>query len=133
MADNPTNPKKAKAKNTYIDWRNRPYAGPSAASEESKKRSDLWDALNVFIQTSGAWLTSLPGVSVLRVEVPQGSLLPAKLIELGYNPRHCGTGTRLTPGGTVETVSEHCHGKPITRQHHGFVPIDIIEIKLPGK
>ena len=53
----------------------------------------------------------------MRIECKQGSALPAKLIELGYSPRHCGTGTRLTSGHTPETI---------------FLPIDILEITLPG-
>jgi hypothetical protein len=51
----------------------------------------------------------------LRVEVPSGSLLPARLIEYGYNPRHCGIGTRLTSGSTPENI---------------FRNVDIIEISL---
>jgi hypothetical protein len=44
--------------------------------------------------------------------------------------RHCGSGTRLTPGGTVETIGTR--SVPITRHHAGFTPIEILEISLPG-
>jgi hypothetical protein len=61
---------------------------------------------------------------------PQDSALPGKLMALGYAVRNCGTGTRLTPGGTVETIGTR--SAPITRHHAGFTPIEILEISLPG-
>ena len=38
----------------------------------------------------------------------------------------------LTPGGTIEAITGHS-SKPIIRRHPGCVPVDIIEITLPGK
>ena len=110
MADNP--PKKI---NAVSDWLNKPRQEKTDLFEQRQK---LWDALHRFIQGHGAWLTSAPGAKYLRIECKQGSALPAKLIELGYSPRHCGTGTRLTSGNTPETI---------------FLPVDILEITLPGK
>jgi hypothetical protein len=102
-------------------------------SVEFEKRRRLWEAMSAFVTGEGGWVTSLPGVKHLRIEVLQGSALPAKLIELGYSVRTAGTGTRITPRGTIETITAHsATGKPITHQHPGFVPIDIIEITLGG-
>ena len=74
------------------------------------------------------WVVSPPGAKNLRVEVRRDSTLSAKLVELGYNPTHCGTGTRIASGGTVETIIER--GKQTARLHDGIIPVDIIEITL---
>lgn len=106
MANNPL-PPKPKIK-TVSDWINRPRQQGSDAFERHRK---LWDALNRFIHNQGdAWLVSLPRAKFLRIECKQGSALPAKLSELGYNPRHCGMNTRIVSGG--------------------FASVDVIEITL---
>ncbi|MGA2816754.1 MAG: hypothetical protein ABSE67_10730 [Xanthobacteraceae bacterium] len=97
-----------------------------------EKRKALWNALNDFIRGSGGWVVSLPGATTLRVEIPQGTSLPAKLIELGYSPRHCGNGSRITPAGTIETITEHSTGKPVIRHHAGIIQTDVFETSLPG-
>jgi membrane protein involved in colicin uptake len=51
----------------------------------------------------------------LRFEVRRDSALPAKLIELGYAVRHCGTTIRLTPTGTVETITAKTGKQTIRR------------------
>jgi hypothetical protein len=111
------------------DWRNRPYgeATPSA----SKKRAELADALVTYIQKNNdAWVTSLGGKFPLRVEIPQGSTLPSKLMELGYSVRSAGAGTRI--GTTTETITAHSTRAPIIRHHSGIFPVDVIEISLGG-
>jgi hypothetical protein len=35
-------------------------------------------------------------------------------------------------GGNVEFITEHSSGKPTIGHHHGFVPVDIIEVTLEG-
>jgi hypothetical protein len=77
------------------------------------QRKRLWAALAKYIHENGCFLVSPPGEGRLRIEVPQGSALPAKLTGLGYSPRHLSTGTRIQLGK--------------------FVPVDVIEISLPGK
>ena len=62
-------------------------------------------------------MTDLPGTKHLRVEVPRGSSLPAKLMEFGYDVRHSGICASLTPG----TADARC------------LPVDIIDISLSGK
>jgi hypothetical protein len=112
------------------DWANRPARPETAGLEQRRK---LWEALRDFIHSVGSWVVSPPGQKEIRIECRQGSSLPAKLIELGYSPRHCGTGTRITATGTTETITKHSTtGQPIIRQHPGFVPVDIIEITLGG-
>jgi hypothetical protein len=95
------------------------------------KRRKLWDALNKLVHQEGGWITSVPGVPYIRLECLRGSSLPAKLSEIGFSPRYVGVSTRLVPGGTIKTTTEHSTGMPLTRRHTGFVPIDIVEITLP--
>jgi hypothetical protein len=113
------------------DWVNRRPDPPTA--EQREKRRRLQEALTNFIHSQGAWVTSPPGARCLRVEIVQNSSLPAKLIELGYNPRHCGTSTRIVSGGTTETTTDRRTGNQIIRHHDGIVPIDIIELEIPGR
>jgi hypothetical protein len=102
-------PKKTKVIN---DWVNRP---PQARHDITEQRRKLWEALTAFIYSNGGNVVSPPGGKSLRVEVPSGSSLPARLIEYGYNPRYCGVGTRLSPGNTPEDI---------------FRNVDVIEIAL---
>ena len=98
---------------------------------DAKKRQKLWEALNDYVSTAGGWIVSMPGARILRIEIPQRSPLAAKLSELGYRVLHVGVGTRLTPGGTVETITAHStQPTPIIRQHPGWLPVDILEIEL---
>ena len=76
---------------------------------EFEQRRKLWEALRAYIHSNGG--------SHLRVEVPRGSSLPAKLMEFGYDVRHSGTGTSLMPG----TTDARC------------LPVDVIDISLSGK
>jgi hypothetical protein len=119
--------KKAK----YVsDWANCP-ARPESSSLEQRQK--LWEALAKFIHSHGGWVTSLPNKPILRIEIPQGSALPSKLMELGYSPWHCGTKTRLVSGGMIETITVHSTtGEPISRRHDGIIAVDIIEIE-PGQ
>ena len=84
----------------------------------SEKQKKLWEALSAYITQQGGWVVSVPGLKVLRLEIPQGSSLASKLSELGWVPRHAGTGTRLSPGRTPEEI---------------FRSVDIVEVTLPGK
>ena len=116
----------------FSDWANRPPAAPTSAQSEKQQR--LWTALNEYIAAQGGWVTSLPNKPVIRIECVQGSALPAKLIQLGYFPRHCGAGQRLVPGGAIETIVEHSSsGEPISRRYDGIIPVDVIEIEIPGR
>jgi hypothetical protein len=119
---------KAKTKTNITDWR-KARPAPLLADIQAK-RQKLWDALNEYVREGGGWVTSVPGVPLLRIEVPQGSELAAKLTALGYTVVHCGAGERLTPTGIVETTGTR--SAPIIRHHAGFVPIEILEISLPG-
>jgi hypothetical protein len=110
MADNPAKKKQ------FDDWQNQAF---SARLERAalERRKELWQALAKFIHANGAFVVSLPNVPRIRIETRRGSSLVSKLAELGYSPRHCGVGTRLTAGNTPETI---------------FQSLDIIEIRLPG-
>ena len=84
-----------KPKTAYIDWRNHPHAA-NAGTEEKRKQGERWAALNEYVRRNGGAVTSVPGNKTLRVEVPKGSELPAKLTELGYNVSSHGSVTRVT-------------------------------------
>ena len=112
------------------DWVNRPSPAPTSAELEKRRR--LWEALSAWVSQHGGWFVSLPGNREIRIEIPQGSSIPARLQEFGFFPRHCGTSTRITGTGTTETIVEHSSGEPIIRHHSGFVPVDILEITLGG-
>jgi hypothetical protein len=60
------------------------------------KRRELWGALRDFIHQQAGWVTSVPGQQTMRLEIPKNSTLPAKLVEFGCSPRHCGMTTRIT-------------------------------------
>ena len=89
-----------------------------------EQRRKLWDAVNEFVRQTGGWVTSVPGVKDMRIEVPQGSSLPAKLTELGYEVRHAGAGSRIANNAITEIIDAR------TVHHSGFMPVDIIEITL---
>jgi hypothetical protein len=83
----------------------------SAALQVAQHRK-LWNALSDYIHSNGCFLVSPPS-KYLRIEVPRGSALPAKLTELGYSPRKVTIGTRIQAGA--------------------LLPVDVIEISLKGK
>jgi hypothetical protein len=114
---------------TVSDWVNRKPDRPRAAEVEQRRL--LWEALRDFIHAAGGWVVSLPGLREVRIECPCGSSLPVKLADLGYSVRAAGSGTRITPTGTVENVIEHNRTeKPIIHRHPGIVSVDILEITL---
>ena len=92
------------------DWLNRPRQERLDVTEERRKLSE---ALTEYVQQNGGWVTSPPGAKNLRIETPQKSSLPTRLLEIGYSVRSAGISTRLESGR--------------------FTPIEIIEISLPGK
>ncbi len=110
-------------------WATQPTDKAAAAVARARARQELASALHEFIKDSGGFIVSAPG-SDLRIEVVQGSPLPAKLAALGYAVHHCGTGQRIMPGGRIEVVVER--GRPVTRRNTAILPVDIIEIVLPG-
>ena len=110
-------------------WATQPTDKAAAIVAKAKARQELATALHEFVKENGGFIVSAPG-SDLRIEVVQGSPLPAKLAALGYAVHHCGTGQRITSGGTVEIVTER--GKQVARHHHGLVAVDVLEIALPG-
>ena len=106
MADAPALEKKP---NAVSDWLNRPR---SERTDPLKARTELSEALTKFVQQNGGWVTSVPGAKNMRIETPQNSALPTKLLEIGYSIRSAGIGTRISAGK--------------------FLPVEVIEISLPG-
>jgi len=62
----------------------------------------LWAAINKYIHENGGEVTSLPPRWPLRVEVAEGSSLPAKLSEFGYHTYIVGKTTRVTYKGVLQ-------------------------------
>jgi hypothetical protein len=127
MADNTSKRVARSSTATFDRWTAEPRK-PSAAALSEQQR-DLWTALNEYIRANGGWVVSVPGLTTLRVEIPQSSPLPMKLAGLGYRVRHAGTATRLVPGGMVETITQHSTGQPFTRRHDGIVPVDVLDLR----
>ena len=110
------------------DWMSRGYAENTDAAR-ARQKTELWEAINNFISQNGGWLVSPFGSDRLRVEIPRGSSLAAKLAEAGFEPRHIGTGTRITPNAITETIDANTKQQR-TLTHGGIVPVDILEISL---
>ena len=89
-----------KTKLPYLDRLN-PRYGVNAGTEEKRKQGQRWAALNEYVRRNGGAVTSVAGNKTLRVEVPKGSELPARLRELGYNVSERGTVTRVTGAPSV--------------------------------
>ena len=119
----------ARIKDTWGSWRDRPYA-VNAGTEEKRKQGERWAALNEYARRHGGAVVSVPGNKTLRVEVPKGSELPAKLAELGYHVAHCGTVTRVT--GVTAPIS--AKAERLTRTVPSpFTECDVLEIRLDGR
>jgi hypothetical protein len=108
VADSPAPPKKPSK--VVRDWINRPRETRTGPLE---KRRELSEALTEFVRQNGGWVISVPGAENMRIETPRDSALPTKLLELHYSVRSAGIGTRITSGK--------------------FLPVEVIEISLPGK
>lgn len=117
---------KAKLKNPYVDWKNRPFA-TNASAEERRRQSERFSALSEFIRKHGGFVTSPPG-KVLRVEVMKGSVLPAKLAELGYNVVSHGSVSRVVGIDRVSPTDEFYNGTPSP-----FAEYAVFEIRLDGR
>jgi hypothetical protein len=73
------------------------YATPrSPEIDERKKR---FAALNEFVQSRGAWMTSIPGAHEVTFDALPGSPLPAQLTAMGYIVERIGTSERVTGAG----------------------------------
>jgi hypothetical protein len=118
---------KPKTKLDWTSWRNKPYA---SGDNQKKKQAEAFDAMNAFVRKHGGSIVSPPGNKTLRVEVPKGSALPAKLRELGYIVAEHGTVTRVT--GVTAPIS--AKEERITRTApSAFAEMDVLEIRLDGK
>jgi hypothetical protein len=69
-----------------------------AKEEATKKRRELWSAINSFVGRNGGWLVSAPHDPWLRIETRQDSELSDRLYDLGYDLRSTGTSERIIGG-----------------------------------
>jgi hypothetical protein len=118
----------ARLKGDWTSWRGKPYA-VNVGTEEKRKQGERWAALNDYVRRNGGAVVSVPGNRTLRVEVPKGSPLPAKLAELGYNVAACGTVTRVTGAPSISAKVERLtHSVPSP-----FLESDVLEIRTDGR
>ena len=108
-ADDPTDAR-TKFKTQYSDPLNPTRTDPAPVS---KRRMQLWHAIEEFCRERGAWVVSVPGHRMIRIECRKDSALPVQLTEFGYTVRHAGSHIRLDAGK--------------------MLPVDEIEIMLLGK
>ena len=69
-----------------------------------KRQRELFAALGEFVRTRQGFLISSPGELELRIDVLPGSPLVADLTQRGFQLRYCGTNSRATSSGFVETI-----------------------------
>jgi hypothetical protein len=119
---------KAKLKAPYTDRLNPRYA-VSVNAEQKRRQAEAFEALNEFIRRHGGFVTTPPGDKTLRVEVPKGSVLPARLRELGFAIVERGSVTRVTGAQAISPKVERA-----TRTvPSAFCEMDVFEIRLDGK
>jgi hypothetical protein len=63
-------------------------------------RKDIHASLNTLAMSHGAWLVSVPGSPVIRIEALPGSDVPGILRLAGYKPVKTGSASRLLPDQT---------------------------------
>jgi hypothetical protein len=116
---------KAKTKDAWTSWKNRPYA---TGDDRKKQQAEAFEALNQYVQRAGGAITSPPGKFV-RIEAPKGSTLPAKLVELGYNIVERGFVSRIVGAAAISPKEERLtHAVPSP-----FVTYTVFELTLSGK
>ena len=116
----------AKVKDTWTSWRDKPRAA-NAGAEERRQQAERFSALSEYIRKAGGFVTSPPG-KVLRVEVPKGSPLPARLAELGYIVAERGSISRIT-GTDYVKPSDELYGSRASP----FAEYDVLEIRTDGR
>ena len=116
---------KTKTKNEWISWRNKPY--DLSRSDEAQRRAERWQAFCDFIRENRASIVSSPGGRTAVIEVMEGSTLPAKLAELGYNVVSRGTVTRITGAPASNPLTERLTGAA----PNPFTECGVIEVTLP--
>lgn len=109
MADD-AQKRKAVSDKAVTDWLSKPYAAYTAHNEKQRR---LFAAFNEFVAREGCAVVSPPGDKLIRIECPENSALPIRLAELGYKLSFLSPGTRNTASG--------------------IIPVDVIELKLPGR
>jgi hypothetical protein len=93
----------------------------------SQKQRDLWTALNQFVTEHGGFVTSVQFAQPIRIEVPIGSALPAKLAAAGYDLVFNSQTTRL--GAAPVQHDRRGRARPVTG--YSFHTVDVFELRLP--
>jgi hypothetical protein len=119
----------AKIKN-YVDWRNRPYA--ASRSDETEKRTELWESLNAYCREHRGWITSPIGGRTATLETEIGSELPQRLRELGYHVAFVCQETRVSGASpSPETERLRRKGYEVGTPPGPFMQVDKYEVTLP--
>jgi hypothetical protein len=114
----------AKLKAPYVDRLNNPR---SAGDDKKRQIAEAFESLNLFAQKHGGIITSPPGRFV-TIEVPQGSGLPAKLADLGFNIVRRGDTMRVTGTDYRKAADQIYSGAPSP-----FAVYEIFETTLDRK
>jgi hypothetical protein len=118
---------KTKKTDAWASWKNRPFA-KDANAEQKRQQAEKWSALAEWIRKRGGFVTSLPGIKTLKIEVPKNSELPAKLRELGYITVSHGSISRIV-GTDYVKPSDELYGSRASP----FAEYDVLEIRTDGK
>ena len=92
------------------------YGTDSVSNSEAvkRRRRELWENLNRYARENGCYITSIPNVSPLRIEISKNSNLPTQLIDAGYAVHQAGRTSRI--GADPQNP---------------FEQVDVIEVDLP--
>ena len=85
-------------------------------------RKEKFAALLSFVHGRG-WVTSVPGATLVMLEVLPGSDLPEELRELGFQPQADGEGERILPHAIREVVTVEGSTVPKVFVHAGIVAV----------
>lgn len=121
----------ARLKGDWTSWRDKPRS--ASRSDETEKRTELWESLNAYCREHRGWIVSPPGARTAVLETERGSELPQKLAKLGYAISELpGTYERLT-GVQITPEAERLRRMGYTIDNPGspITLVDRYEIVLP--
>ena len=121
------------------------FLKPRAPNKEVEERKARFAALNATISEGGGWVTSIPGDTTVRFETLPDSVLPARLMALGYEvvPDDPPNGERILAGTVVEKFTLTSSGifermvegstKAVAsiRTHAGIVRVERFSFRMP--
>jgi hypothetical protein len=104
-------------------WSSRPR---DAGSKIDQAQRDCWDALHALVSGGGGAIVSVRFAELVRLEVPLDSGIPARLVQLGFDPVFIERTTRIGP-----PVSGQRGRFGDFNSSYSFHVCDIFELRLP--